>query len=174
MGGGHAIGLAARHPERVRGLVLVDHSPQPMPEGATRARRLTSTRDDRFDDRAAALAYLKRTSPGYSDHVYEGRLEHAFRATDGGGLVWRSDRDALARIFQHGLPAAERWAELERVRCPTLVVRGTRSQVLDERTARRMVDATHGRLLELDAGHNIALDRPHELASAIVELAGSL
>jgi pimeloyl-ACP methyl ester carboxylesterase len=31
----------------------------------------------------------------------------------------------------------------------------------------------NGRLIELDTGHNVALDRPKELAEAVVEFAGS-
>jgi pimeloyl-ACP methyl ester carboxylesterase len=30
----------------------------------------------------------------------------------------------------------------------------------------------HGRLIELDAGHNVALERPVELAEAVVALKG--
>src|SRR5437762_12407138 len=90
MGGLHSINLAARHPERVRALVIVDASPDPLPAGAERAQRLLTGRTARFRDRAEARAYLERTSPGYSDAVYENRLAFAFRE-ENGGLVWRSD-----------------------------------------------------------------------------------
>src|SRR5207245_11138241 len=74
MGGLHSINLAARHPERVQALVIVDASPEPLPQGAERAQRLLTGRPARFADRQAARAYLERTSPGYSDAVYENRL----------------------------------------------------------------------------------------------------
>jgi pimeloyl-ACP methyl ester carboxylesterase len=52
-------------------------------------------------------------------------------------------------------------------------VRGTRSNVLSEEVAARMVSTlSNGRLLELDAGHNVPLDRPRELADAVLRLAG--
>ncbi|MBU6424494.1 MAG: alpha/beta hydrolase, partial [Chloroflexi bacterium] len=98
MGGSHAMRLAAGHPERVLGLVLVDVGVEPMREGADRARRLTMTRPESFSDRAEAEEYLRRTSPGYADEVYAGRLEHAFREEEG-RLVWRSSSPALARIL---------------------------------------------------------------------------
>src|SRR5260370_491960 len=51
---------------------------------------------------------------------------------------------------------------------PSLVVRGTHG-CLGAETARRMVEALpDARLLELDAGHNVQLDRPAELADAVV------
>jgi pimeloyl-ACP methyl ester carboxylesterase len=171
MGGLHSINLAARHPERVLALVIVDASPDPLPQGAERAQRLLTGRPERFADRAAARAYLERTSPGYSAAVYENRLAFAFRDEDG-GLVWRSDPAALQRIMSGRMPAHERWDALASIACPTLVVRGTRSNVLSEDVARRMVQTlADGRLMELDAGHNVPLERPRELADAAVVLA---
>jgi pimeloyl-ACP methyl ester carboxylesterase len=168
MGGLHSIGLAARHPARVRRLVIVDASPEPLPAGAERARRLLTGRPARFSDRAEARAYLERTSPGYPDAVYENRLAFAFREEDG-SLIWRSDPAALERIMSGRVPREDRWNALASITCPSLVVRGTRSNVLSENVARRMVEAlAQGRLLELDAGHNVPLDRPRELADAVV------
>jgi pimeloyl-ACP methyl ester carboxylesterase len=70
------------------------------------------------------------------------------------------------------MPAEDRWDALARVACPTLVVRGTRSNVLSADSARRMVHTlADGRLMELDAGHNVPLDRPRELADAVAVLA---
>jgi esterase len=168
MGGLHSIGLAARHRERVSDLVIVDASPEPLPAGAGRARRLLTGRPARFRDRAEARAYLERTSPGYADAVYENRLAFAFREEDG-ALVWRSDPDALERIMSGRMPREDRWDALASIECPTLVVRGTRSNVLSAESADRMVKALRdGSLLELDAGHNVPLDRPRELADAVV------
>jgi pimeloyl-ACP methyl ester carboxylesterase len=171
MGGLHAIDLAARHPERVRALVIVDASPDPLPAGADRAQRLLTGRPTRFRDRTEARAYLERTSPGYPAAVYENRLAFAFRE-EKGELVWRSDPAALARIMSGRMPAEERWDALSSIACPTLVVRGTRSNVLSEDVARQMVQTlADGRLMELDARHNVPLDRPRELADASVVLA---
>jgi pimeloyl-ACP methyl ester carboxylesterase len=171
MGGLHSINLAARHPERVRALVIVDASPEPLPEGAERAQRLLTGRPARFRDRAEARAYLERTSPDYPSAVYENRLAFAFRE-ENGELVWRSDAAALGRIVTRRMPTDDRWDALAAIICPTLVVRGTRSNVLSEDVAQEMVRSlADGRLMELDAGHNVPLDRPRELADATVVLA---
>jgi esterase len=171
MGGLHSIHLAARAPERVRALVIVDASPEPLPAGAERAQRLLTGRPARFADRKEARAYLERTSPGYSRAVYKNRLAFAFRE-EGDGLVWRSDAAALERIMSGRMPVEDRWDALASIRCPTLVVRGRRSNVLGEDVARRMAQTlADGRLMELDAGHNVPLDRPRELADAVVVLA---
>ncbi|MEP6693933.1 MAG: alpha/beta hydrolase [Chloroflexota bacterium] len=171
MGGTHAIRLAAAHPDRVERLVVVDAGPEAMPEGAERARRLSLDRPEHFANANEALAYLRRTSPGYSDAVYANRMRWLFN-DDRGGLAWRASRDALASIMS--ARRGDLWEQLRRVRCPVLVVRGTRSNVLSADVARRMIDALpDGRLLELDAGHNVAFDRPRELADAVVGFASS-
>ena len=187
MGGTHALRLSNDHPDRVLALVLVDVGPESMREGTDRARRLTLTRPESFADREEALAYLRMTSPGYEDEVYAGRLEHAFRQehgplpTDPARLVWRSSSAALAQIMAARTAPEEQWAGLRSIRCPLLIVRGSRSNVLAPSTADRMrrersvaQPGVRTQLLELDAGHNVALERPRELAEKIVELARSV
>jgi len=167
MGGTHAIRLAAAHPDRVERLVVVDAGPEPLPEGAERARRLSLKRPERFEYADEALAYLRRTSPGYSEEVYANRMRWLFRE-DAGDVVWRSSRDALASILS-GARGGDLWDALRAIRCPVLVVRGTRSNVLSADVAQRMVKTlADGHLVELDAGHNVALDRPKELANAVI------
>jgi pimeloyl-ACP methyl ester carboxylesterase len=169
MGGTHAIRLAAAHPDRVERLVVVDAGPEPMPEGAERARRLSLERRERFQDADEALAYLRRTSPGYSEDVYANRMRWLF-SEDAGNVVWRSSRDALAAIMSGA--RGDLWDALRAIRCPVLLVRGTRSNVLSAEVAQRMAKPlAHGRLIELDAGHNVALDRPRELAEAVIAFA---
>jgi pimeloyl-ACP methyl ester carboxylesterase len=171
MGGTHGIRLAAAHPDRVERLVVVDAGPEPMREGAERARRLSLERPERFEYADEALAYLRRTSPGYSEEVYANRMRWLFKE-DAGDFVWRSSRDALASIMSsRGSDLSE---ALRAVRCPVLVVRGTKSNVLSADVAERMVKSlADGSLVELEAGHNVALDRPKELAEAVIEFARS-
>lgn len=172
MGGTHAIRLAAAHPDRVERLVVVDAGPEPLPEGSERARRLSLERPERFEYADDALAYLRRTSPGYSEEVYANRMRWLFRE-DAGDVVWRSSRDALASIMSSA-SRGDLWDALRAIRCPVLLVRGTRSNVLSADVAQRMIKAlADGRLVEIDAGHNVALDRPRELAKAVVEFAAS-
>jgi esterase len=167
MGGTHAIRIAAAHPDRVARLVIVDAGPEPMREGAERARRLSLDRPERFEYADDALAYLRRTSPGYSEEVYANRMRWLFRE-DAGDFVWRSSREALASIMTSARHD-DLWEALRTIRCPALVVRGTRSNVLSADIAQRMTETlADGRLLGLDAGHNVALDRPKKLAEAVV------
>ena len=171
MGAAHAIQLAAAHEDRVSHLVLVDTSPEPLPEGSERARRLSIGRPEHFADVDDAMAYVRRTSPGYSEEVYANRARWLFRSTDE-GIEWRSSQHALESILRETRRHGEMWDALRQIATPTIVVRGTRSNVLSADVARRMVQALRdGWLLELEAGHNVALERPRELADAVVALA---
>jgi pimeloyl-ACP methyl ester carboxylesterase len=172
MGGFHATALTVAHPERVRALVLVDVGPRVEVAGSTRARRLSLERPDRFADDAAALAYLRETSPGYSDAVYANRMAWVFTREDG-GLAWRSSKDALRQILD-GREGSGRgvWERLAEITVPVLIVRGTRSPTFSEATAKHMLEILpDARLVDVDAGHNVALDRPRELADLVVEFA---
>ena len=172
MGAAHAIRLAAEHGDRVSRLVLVDTSPEPLPEGSERARRLSLERPERFSDLDQAMAYVRRTSPGYDEAVYENRCRWLFRQ-ESDGVRWRSSQASLRAILGETRRHGKMWSALRQIESPTLVVRGTRSNVLSGEVARRMVVALpNGRLLELEAGHNVALDRPGELAEAVVARAG--
>ena len=172
MGGFHATALTLAHPDRVHALVLVDVGPHSENAGGSRARRLSFGRPDRFADDGSALAYLKETSPGYSDAVYDNRMRWLF-ARDGDGLVWRSSKDALAQILDQPAASARAvWDRIGEIACPVLVVRGSRSPSLSAETAHALVSSLRdAELIELDAGHNVALDRPQELADAVVAFA---
>lgn len=173
MGGYHATALTLAHPERVAGLVLVDVGPRSEPTGYGRSRRLSLERPDRFANADAARAYLLETSPGYSDAVYENRLAWVFRR-DGDALVWKSSKDALRQILENTASRSwpDVWGRLAEIRVPVLIVRGTRSTSFAAETAQQMrATLTNAELIELDSGHNVALERPRALADAVVRFA---
>ncbi len=173
MGGFHATALTLAHPDRVRGLVLVDVGPRVEEAGSSRARRLSLGRPDHFPDEASALAYLRETSPGYSDAVYANRIAWVFRRDESGGLEWRSSKDALRRILDDSSRTSSQvWSRLGEINVPVLIVHGTRSPSFSDATARQMLKTLpQARLVELDAAHNVPLDRPRELADAVLAFA---
>ena len=171
MGGFHATALTVLHPERVRALVLVDVGPRVEQEGSSRARRVSLGRPDRFPDEESALRSIRETSPDFSEDVYRNRLRWLL-APDGDGFAFRSSKEALAQILDSRDDGRWVWERLGEIRCPVLIVRGTRSQSFSEATAREMLRTLpDARLLELDARHNVPLDQPRALGDAIVRFA---
>jgi pimeloyl-ACP methyl ester carboxylesterase len=172
MGGLHATALTLTHPERVRGLVIIDTGPGLEASLQERARRLTLERPDTFADETRALAYLRETSPGYSDAVYANRIHFAFDRR-GAELAWRSSKEALRRVLEeiHG-HANQVWDRLGEIDVPVMLVRGTRSPTFSAARAQAtLAPLRHGTLIELDAAHNVPLEQPKALADAVVRFA---
>jgi len=65
----------------------------------------------------------------------------------------------------------DRWRRAgKNVQVPTLLVRGTRSNVVDDRALKRFKeDIPNAKVTDLDAGHLVARDQPKQLAKLLVD-----
>ena len=81
MGGRSTTYVAAKHPERVAGLVLVDYTPQNAPEGAKRTTHIVANTPDAFASLEEAMKYFDDT-----DRV---RFEQYLKKTDRGFTLKR-------------------------------------------------------------------------------------
>ncbi len=193
IGAGHSLGgimtlyAALRRPELFRGLALIDpvlmprhmlpllwamrqigqHHRSPIAQGAARRR-------DRFT--SAEEARARYTGRGvFADldaAALEGYLSGGLRPdADGVTLAWPKAWEA--RIFS--LVALDTWEALGRLRLPLLIIRGARSDLLIDRSwhqlRRRLPQA---RLIEIDGGHMVPLERPAAVAEMIAAWAASL
>jgi esterase len=162
MGGTNAINFAARFPERVSALVIVDSAPELSSVGLTRIARETSEMPQSFESEAAARAYLRKLHARASDRNLATRLAVALSQQDG-RLVWRLD----PAIFPLKPDPPERtWAALAAIACPTLVVRAGDSDLVTAECAERMVRALkrgEGATVP-DAGHMVLEDNPDGFA----------
>lgn len=158
MGGRSATYVAAKHPARVAGLVLVDYTPENAPEGTRRTTEMVGNTPDAFasieqamqyfgkNDRARFEAYLKKTG-----NQYQVKRDPYFR-------------DQFKRVLEGGERprlGVDMWGLIGEVRCPILSMRGTRSDMYAPETAQKM-QAANPRLqvAEVAAGHNIAGENP--------------
>lgn len=164
LGGNAATLFAAEAPERVEGLVLVDTGPALSLNGMMHIARDVSEAIQSYESVDAFRARLAMTHPLGDSEVIgrlaetgvvrrrDGRFEPAI---DPGVLAGSAETEDLALL------EAELWEALARIQCPTLVVRGGLSAILEKRVARRMVDEilVDGRLETLErAGHGVMLD----------------
>ncbi|MGH8720678.1 MAG: alpha/beta fold hydrolase, partial [Burkholderiales bacterium] len=92
---------------------------------------------------------------------------------EGGYAVKRDPwfRDQCRRLLAAGAPAKPRvdlWRALARLRVPTLVVRGARSELFAAPSVERMRAANPAlRVLEVNAGHNVAAENIAGLVAAL-------
>lgn len=162
MGGRNAYLYAARYPEGLERLVIVDIGPEIHGAGATRIQAGVRA-PDVFATPEEAIERALRANPNADPAEARHRtLANLLRLEDG---TWtfrydRSYRDGSRTISRPDMEAS--WRELERIQAPTLLVRGERSDVLSPEVAARMVATIPDcRLVTVPgAGHSIPLERP--------------
>jgi pimeloyl-ACP methyl ester carboxylesterase len=143
MGGANAIIYAATHPDRVAGLVIEDMGPgaSAASAGAERIRRELLGTPAEFASWEDAAAFWRKQRPNIPEPAVQARVRHSMRQADGGGIVWRHDADGIAQARLSATPEqlVDLWPHVEAVECPTLLLRGARSDFLSSQTAEEMV-----------------------------------
>lgn len=173
MGGINAIVFAARHPQRLRHLVIEDAGPGAFEgsPGALRIQRELAETPAGFADREAASAFMRALRPTVTEAARQQRLDSMLKPDGAGGFTWRYDHAGIAatRLSPDPARVVELRPHVARIACPTLVVRGGRSDYLSAAMAQAMVDA-NPRLTwtEIaDAGHYIHDDQPQAFHAAV-------
>ena len=173
MGGRAATYLAAKHPDLVRALVLVDYSPENAAAGLKRTAESVAGVPDRFASIDAAMAHFGIAQGSEKAASARARYEAYLRPSDEGFAVKRDVhfRDQFRRVLETGERpklGVDMWQILGDVRCPTLVVRGTSSDMFAAASVEK-VRAANPRieLREVEAGHNIPGQNPAALAAEI-------
>lgn len=154
MGARSATYVAAKHPERVAALVLVDYSPENAPAGARRVSERVANTPAAFPSVEAAMQYYGKGE--------RARFESYLRKTERGFAVKRDPffRDQFKKALETGERpklGVDMWGLIGEVRCPILSLRGTRSDMYAAETVPKMKAANaRVQVAEVDAGHNLA------------------
>jgi len=170
MGGRNAAFCTAENPGRVKALVLVDYSPENAPAGSKRVRTQVAGTPDTFESVDAAMLYFKNDP---DEQAKRARYEAYLRKVEGGYAIKRDPhfREQFRRALetgQHPKLGVDMWQTLGRLQCPTLVIRGTRSDMFAAETVAKVRDANPRiQLVEVDSGHNIAVENREGFLSAV-------
>jgi len=165
LGGYVGMNLAAAHPDRVGALVIVDTMTTWSDEEAEWARRALDRPEQTFArlEDAVARYQLRPSDTAASGEMIRHLAEHAFTERQPG--VWQSRFDR--RVLAHARPDA--WAILPDVGCPTLVVRGARSPIMDKASWLRVATTVkRGQFAEVTgAFHHLILDDPRQFVGVV-------
>ncbi len=170
MGGRNSMAFAGQYPDRLERLCIVDIGPRIEPAGGNRITEELRNLPPGFDNFEDALAHVQTGNRFASEPVMRRRLTGQTRQLPDGKIGWKFDLEIREqRINGTAAPATDLWPTLERIACPTLLVRGTETDLLTEETARQMVDTlAQGTLAQIErAGHMVFEDNPADFIAAV-------
>lgn len=172
MGGINALAWAARNPARASALIVVDVAPDIQYAGAKRAVDAAGSAQGTFRSLDEALGRALAFRSDRDPELLRAALSRNLRRLAPDEWSWKYDRRIFADTGVDAILAERRplWEEVGAITCPTLVVRGDRSDVLHAADAARLTKALPRarEVLIARAGHSVQSDNPKDLAAAIV------
>jgi pimeloyl-ACP methyl ester carboxylesterase len=174
MGGGRSILFSSRFPERVAGLVIVDHCPG-RGGGTPGAKQSVGNKPPVFATVEAAQKEMSRdanTPPGSKARA---RLDQILKAVPG-GYTFPRDPDYMNPVPIGGdgrkpkIVVEDMWKELAAVRCPILLVRAIKSDRYDAAALAKIArEYPKIERIDVDCGHDVAGGAPEALIAAVRE-----
>ncbi len=170
MGGLNAIHYAARHPDRVLALGILDIGPEVDPAGMQRMRTELGNTPAGFDSWQAAQAFLKMRHPKASEENRQTRLTWMLKEDADGTITWRIDQAIFDPNLKPDDPQ-QTWDLLSQIRCPTLILRGGESDVLSADTCQKMLTCIpDSQWVDIPgAGHMVLEDNPEACNAALLD-----
>jgi len=165
MGGLNSMTFAATHPDRIRGLVVVDVAPRVERKGTEAIRSQLSVFEfESFDD---AVARAHAFNPRRTLENIRERMHHGLKQRPDGKWVYKFDPNIGS--FEAGGSLESLWARLNEIRCPTLLVRGGESDILAKESVERFrKEVPRCEVAEVPgAGHSVMGDNPQGFLSAV-------
>jgi 2-(acetamidomethylene)succinate hydrolase len=183
--GGHSLGgrvalvFAAWYPELTAGLIMVagPHlSNFYQTRDAVRSVYTTSYKTmvspTQFSSRAEAMAFIRQLRPQDTEFALEHRLDHNMNHAADGTVTVKYDPVRVAEGLTHQLIDLKKYAA--KVRCPTAFIRATGSKEMTPDAARdaaKFWKQTEVDIHSVEAGTNLQLENPRDLAAAITAFA---
>ena len=177
MGGFAAMGYAIRHAAKMAGLVLVDIAPEISTQGSLRVRNFIAL-DRELDSVEDFVERALKFNPLRSRELLRRSLLHNLRQLPSGKWTWKHDPKRLSANM-----AVEQTTRKDQINdnaanitCPTLVMRGSRSDVLSDENAEKFAASVpNGRWVKIEgAGHTIQGDSPRRLLDVLEPFMGEI
>ena len=173
MGGRNSYIWASRHPKTLKALVIVDTGPEIQRQGQERIRRFRELPDelDSFEEFVQRIQEYTGRTPEQT----LGALKYSIRQRSDSKWTWKYDKLLRASGRRDPTWTSEQlWGCVGRIDCPTLVVRGSRSDLFLEETMNRMQQEIPdcATVTIPGAGHLVQGDNPVDFVAAVLSLLG--
>ncbi len=179
-GGMVGVLLAATRPERVEKLVFTEMPPVLNDEWVDISRMLLSNIRESFESLQELIDWVRAThDPNMSEEKVRAYALTAAQECPDGKWRFKNDPAFERQEFSAGIQAAKAialgrrpepdyWFLITQVNCPTLIIRGSKSTMLESGTMKKMVAfMPDARGAEIDAGHVVYVDKPDEFNSMV-------
>ena len=159
--------------QRLGHLVLMDMGPQMAKVGARGLKADMTAKADVPPSSFAhkdALAFFARQWPSLDEPSLQRLVQNALVQGEDGLYSYRYDRRLADITTKAAIPEINYlWDSLTRIQCPTLVMRGEHSPILDDEISARMVESLpDGRLYVFeDTGHSLPRLRPERFSEVL-------
>lgn len=180
MGGRNVAFCAAKNPGRVAALILVDWSPDIAPAGGKRVTELVANTPDVFATIDDAMRFFKIDPQSPQGGRKRARFEAYLKPAPGGLTIKRDPhfREEFRQRLRGGPPpkhGVDLWATLSAIKCPLLVIRGSRSDLFAAETVGKIKAANpEAKVVEVNSGHNIAGENLQEFLNEAKAFLGAL
>ena len=176
LGGANALEYARQHPGRLLGLMIEDIGPgsSSQGDGAARIRREMSQTPLQFENWDLARAFWQASRPGLSEQGLTSRLAHSMKES-GDGVTWRHDQQGIATA-RLTIEPTDLWPAVHALDCPSLFIRGGRSDFLPAQTLQAMSACNPNiRTVEVaDASHYVHDDQSEVFNALVSRFLGEL
>lgn len=166
MGALHATRYATMKPDKVAGLIHVDIEPCPPPWNKKYLRGLYDTLPVFYNSIQDFADQIQKSSPYAKKEMLTYIASHALNKKDDGKFYHKFDRELLNHFDQYDLRPY-----LAGIKCPTLIIRGEESRVMQREMAQemnRMISAS--KLVEIpQATHQVHTDNPLQFHKVVLD-----
>jgi esterase len=170
LGAINSLAFAVEHCDRLDALVLIDAGPHMRRPGSRRIRDFVNDTAD-MSSLDAIIERALKFNPRRDPVILRRSLMHNLRQQPDGSWAFKYDRRRFHALDQsrHLEDRARLADHLDRVTCPTLVVRGGDSDVFHEDDAARLAASLpNGRHVTVPrAGHTVQGDNPKDLVKEL-------
>jgi pimeloyl-ACP methyl ester carboxylesterase len=172
MGGLNSMLFTGRHPSMVDRLIIVDIGPEGDPRGGARIKREIAAAQEEYDSFETLLHKQLQDNRWIAPDLLQRRLTYQTTTLPNGKIGWRYDLEIRQQWREDRRPAgADLWPVIAAIPCPTLIVRGTETDVLPLSVAERMVAAMpQAQLAQVEqAAHMVMEENPSRFNQVVRE-----
>lgn len=173
MGGTTSYVYASRHPERLAALIIEDIAPGSSirGRGAERIMAEMAALPESFATWGEARRYWRAQRPGVSEAALEQRLVENLREGADGRIAWRYDALGIrkTRMNPDRSRIVDLWPVIDKLKVPTLIVRGERSDFCPAETVDEMCrrNARIAQMSVPNASHYVHDDAPTQFSEHV-------